>query len=298
MTKSVVLVTGASGFIGSYLLPYLTALDYDIIALSRQPKAASHGVIWVTQLNQIQHTQIDYVINLAGESIGKGRWTPKRKALLLNSRVQTTMQLYEFLAVKKWVPKVMISGSAVGYYGIGSDTQWVEQCTEEMTPQPIFMSELCQQWEQAALGFQQNTKIMRLGVVFAKKGGIFPQMLLPIRLNLVNKIGSGKQPVAWVHIQDVLRTIQFLMQKNPAETVFNVVAPTHNSQAEFAQQAAVQWQKKPLVNVPSCIFQGLLGEQSQLILNGQYVIPQNLLEAGFHFKFANLKDVLIDLNHA
>lgn len=298
MLKERVLITGASGFIGTRLIEYLLSQDYAVIGLSRQKNLVSRhpDMQWISQLDELKSDQIDYVINLAGESIGKARWTDARKQQLIQSRVKMTENLYRYLAQRRIVPKCIISGSAVGYYGIDADEKWQNACTEESNPQTIFQSELCQQWEKAAQQFtDQNTKIIRLGIVLSAKGGILPQMLRPIRLNLAGKIGHGRQPLVWVHIQDVLRAIEFLMTQPLEAKVFNLTAPERDSQSEFAALAAHQLKKQPLLSVPAWVMKLMLGEQSQLVLNGQYVKPHALQNAGFEFKFPTLKEALADL---
>ncbi len=298
MQKACVLITGASGFIGSHLIAYLLARDYAVVGLTRQKNKLSRhpSLTWIQQLDELKTDRIDYVINLAGENIGKARWTAKRKQQLIQSRVETTQQLYRYLEKRQIFPKRIISGSAVGYYGIDPTEQWAEVCTEQSAPQSIFMSELCQLWEHAALSFKlQNTKIVRFGIVFANNGGILPQMLLPIKLNMVGRIGHGRQPVVWVHIQDVLRAIEFLMTKETTAQTFNVVCPEKMTQAQFAQIAAQQLKRKPLFCLPAFVLQSLLGEQSQLVLNGQYVQPKALPEGGFEFKYPTLKLALEDI---
>ncbi len=302
MQKACVLITGGSGFIGSHLLPYLLARDYAVVGLTRQKyKCPNHpDLTWIRHLDELKTDRIDYVINLAGESIGQGRWTAKRKLELIKSRVETTQQLYRYLAKRQVFPKRIISGSAVGYYGIDLTEQWTETYTEQSAPQFIFMSELCQLWEQAALGFtQQNTKIIRLGIVFGKNGGILPRMLFPIKLNLAGRIGHGRQPVVWVHIQDVLRAIEFLMLHETEAQIFNVVSPDKVSQAQFVHTAAQILKRQPLFCLPAFVLQGMLGEQSQLVLNGQYVMPKALQAAGFEFKYPTLKSALEEIlvNH-
>ena len=295
MHKPLVLVTGASGFIGSQLLPFLLQQDYRVVGLTRQPNRVSkHPQLrWIQQLDELDTDQIDYVINFAGESIGEGRWTAARKQKLLDSRVQTTLQLYQYLEKRRIFPKCIISGSAVGYYGIDPQEQWLGLCTEHSAAQDIFMSQLCQQWEQAALSFsQQNTKIMRLGVVFGRGGGILPQMLLPIRLNAVGRIGHGRQPVAWVHIQDVLQVIHWLMTQTVDAKILNVVAPEKTSQQDFAKTAARLLKRRPFFVLPAFVLRWLLGEQSQLVLNGQYVKPQALEHAGYCFQYPKLEQAL------
>lgn len=301
MYKPVVLMTGASGFIGSHLVKFLLARDYAAIGLTRQKKLreAHPDFHWINDLEELKNHQIDYVINLAGESIGQGRWTAARKKKLLDSRLNTTRQLYDYLEKNQIKPKRIISTSAVGYYGIDPQEHWETVCTEQSPPQSIFMSELCEKWEKLALSYTgQDTKIVRFAVVFGQGGGILPQMLLPIKLNIFGRIGHGRQPVTWVHLQDVMRAIEFLMQQPTQQQVFNVVAPEKVSQAQFVRIAAQVLKRKPLLPLPACSMKMMLGEQSQLILNGQYVQPKALQEAGFEFNYPTLKEALIDiLNH-
>lgn len=298
MQKQSVLITGASGFIGQHLIQYLLAREFVVYGYTRQKKlTASHPDLhWIQEFNQIPHAHIDYVINLAGENIGAKRWTAARKQHLINSRVQTTTALFDYLKQQNCTPKRIISGSAIGYYGIDETETWQQVCNEQASPQDIFMSELCQQWEQSAKHYQQlNLKIIRLGVVLGAKGGILPQLLLPIKLNAVGKIGSGQQPLVWVHIEDVVSAIYFLMTKDTEGQVFNVVAPERINQAQFVQIAARQLKRKPILRLPTCTFKLMLGEQSQLVLNGQYVKPAALQQAGFEFKYPTLKQALENL---
>ena len=295
MYKPVVLLTGASGFIGSHLVHFLLERDYRVIGLTRQKnKREPHPDFhWINQLDELKQHQIDYVVNLAGESIGQGRWTAARKKKLLNSRLDTTRHLFDYLEKNQLRPKRIISTSAVGYYGIDPNERWEQVCTEQSPPQDIFMSELCAKWEQLALSYaNQNTKIVRFAVVFGKGGGILPQMLLPIKLNLFGRIGHGRQPVTWVYLEDLLRAIEFLMLDDTTEQIFNVVAPEKSSQAQFARTAAQILKRKPLFPLSACSLKMMLGEQSQLVLNGQYVQPKALQEAGFQFHYPTLKEAL------
>ncbi len=172
MHKPLVLVTGASGFIGSQLLPFLLQQDYRVVGVTRQPNRVSkHPQLrWIQQLDELDTDQIDYVINLAGESIGQGRWTAARKQKLLDSRVQTTLHLYQYLEKRRIFPSVLFQARLWGITELTHRNNGLALCTEHSAAQDIFMSQLCQQWEQAALSFsQQNTKIMRLGVVFGAR---------------------------------------------------------------------------------------------------------------------------------
>lgn len=223
--KPQVLITGASGFIGQHLAAYLTQQGYQVIGLTRNPNRSSSqaGLRYIHRLEQISQEPIDYVINLAGENIGQSRWTEKRKLELINSRIETTRQVFEWLQQNRIQPHRIISGSAIGYYGIDPQEQWSEYCNESSPPQDIFMSELCQRWEhQAKNNSGQQVSIIRLGVVFARNGGILSQMLMPIRFNLVGKIGHGRQPVTWIHINDVVRAITFILQQPEAKADQNL----------------------------------------------------------------------------
>lgn len=298
MFHETVLITGASGFIGQSLVDDLLAHDFQVLAFSRKKDRIAHHphLRWIQSLEEIQQVKLDYVINLAGESIGQGRWSQQRKQQLVASRVHTTRMLYQYLQKNHLKPKCIISGSAVGYYGIDPAEQWQHCCDEQSAPQAIFMSELCQQWEQEALSYSdQNTKIMRLGVVFGAQGGILPQMLLPIKLNLAGRIGHGRQPMTWVHIDDVISVIKHLMGHQSSQQIYNVVAPDHLSQQQFAQFAAKCLKRKPLFAVPAWVMQFLMGEQSQLVLNGQYVHPQALLDEGYVFQYPDIQSALQQL---
>ena len=295
-----VLVTGATGFIGSHLLHYLLQHHFQVIALSRKMHISNHvNLQWIDSLTALENISLDYVVNLAGESIGQGRWTAARKQKLIQSRVDTTKKLYQALTQYQIKPKCIISGSAIGYYGIDLNEQWLNVCDESSSPQAIFMSELCQKWEAEALSDPlQNTKIMRLGVVFGKNGGILPQMLLPIKLNLVGRIGSGRQPMTWVHIDDVIQAILFLFQSASDQKIYNVVASDHIDQMQFVNVASKVFKRKPFLPLPSFVMKLLMGEQSQLVLNGQYVQPKALLNEGFKFQYADLDSALKQTIHS
>lgn len=289
-----ILITGASGFIGTHLIKYLLAHDVNIVAYSRYKRDTQEvGLTWIQDFAELKNKSIDYVVNLAGESIGEGRWTASRKQKLIQSRVHTTQQLYQALKQYQIQPQCIVSGSAIGFYGIDRSEQWLQNCDENSSSQTIFMSELCQQWEAVALSdATQNTKIMRLGVVFGQGGGILPQMLLPIKMGLVGRIGSGRQPMTWVHVDDVIQAILFLFTSSSTQTIYNVVAPDHIDQMQFVKIASQVLRRKPFLPLPSFVMKLMMGEQSQLVLNGQYVQPKALLSEGFQFQYAELNSAL------
>lgn len=246
-----------------------------------------------------KNLQINYVINLAGESIGSRRWTDSRKENLINSRVKTTEQLTHWLDTHNIKPKCIISGSAVGYYGVDQNKTWQKICDEDTPPQHIFISEICQKWEQAilpwALERQQNIKIIRLGVVFAQQAPAFKQMLLPIKLNSVGKIGSGQQPLSWVHIDDVVNAIVFLMKSPTQHKIYNLSAPQHITQQQFVHTCKKILHKYTPLSLPEIILKLILNEQAELITNGQFVTPKHLNDEGYQFKYPALDQALHDL---
>ena len=298
MKQNTVLITGATGFIGSHLIQYLLARHYWVIGLTRRtnPPFQHKNLVWIQHLHQLEPLQIDYVINLAGENIAQKRWTKCRKQQLLDSRIDATHALYLYLEQHKIYPIRFISGSAVGYYGIDTTEQWQASCDEQSKGQAIFMSELCQYWELSALSFsKQKTKIIRMGVVLAADGGILKQMLIPIKMNLFGRISHGLQPLVWVHIQDVLGAIELLMHSESTQKIYNLVAPSQNTQQDFAQLAAQLLKRKPRMELPAWLLKLLLGEQSQLILNGQFVHAKALETEGYQFQYPQLFGALKQL---
>ena len=292
------LITGATGLIGQHLLGHYLQQGHQIWAWSRRVQHSLHheNLHWVRHLDQIQASHIDYVVNLAGASIGNQRWSKANKHIILESRLQITQQLYAYLQQRQLIPQSIVSASAIGYYGIDDSQHWAQNFSEDDLPQAIFASDLCQQWEQAALADpQQNTKIVRFGVVLSRQASALQKMLLPIKLNLFGKLGTGQQPFVWVHIDDVLEVVDFLLQQPQQAQVFNVVAPSQDRQQDFVQIASQILGKKPLLSLPAFLIKSVLGEQAQLVLNGQFVQPKALLSAGYQFKYAHLDQALANI---
>lgn len=298
------LITGGSGFIGTQLAAALNQNGWQITILSRNPQAARNrqqsDYLYAASFNELNEAEpFDLIINLAGASVGEGRWTPKRKQELLNSRINTTTALAAWLHQRNWKPKLVISGSAVGYYG-NSDGGKADAANECSAPQERFVSELCQQWEAAATPIAEHSNIplaiVRLGVVFGKNGGILPQILMPIKFNLVGKIGSGKQPLVWVHMADVIGVMLWLAEHpQPGKHVYNLVAPELSSQAEFVAAAAKSLHRSPFLSLPAAVMRMMMGEQADLVLGGRFVSSKALQEAGYTFQFPNLESALKNL---
>jgi hypothetical protein len=307
-TAQRVLVTGATGFIGQLLVQELLADGHRVIALTRDSAraAASLGaqVRCIDAMHKLPPEEhIDVVINLAGARILGWRWTASRRRTLLQSRVGVTDGVVAWIAQARYKPRLMLSASAIGYYGIqrqGDNTP----LDENSPPQPIFMSELCQAWEasarKAAVHGVQVMQ-MRFGLVLGK-GGALPMMLLPIKLGVGGPLGGGHQWLSWIHVQDLLRGMAHLWHLSERQAngmpdiggAYNFTAPESVPQREFSSIAAALLHRPSLLPTPGLPMRLMLGEQSELLLEGQRVVPQRLQSSGFVFRYPELRVALRD----
>ncbi len=299
-----VLITGGTGFIGETLSRALLAGAQTVTVLTRDPLKAAYQfdgrVRCIRSLRDLHpSTRVDVVINLAGERITGPRWTPARKQALIDSRLQTTRELVAWVAGAAHKPRLMISASAVGYYGVQAPEETRDLC-EEDAAQPVFVSEMCQRWEACAAGVAVHgvpLALLRLGLVFGHQGAL-PAMRLPFLLGLGGPIGGGRQVMSWVHIDDVLGVIAHLMRHpdpRGAQGVYNVTAPHPVTQAEFARALGRICRRPSVMRVPGAVFRWLLGEQATLMLDGARVYPARLAQSGYRFRFPRLNAALIDL---
>lgn len=297
-----VLVTGATGFIGHALMPALLASGHRVIVLSREPRKAAWeyggAVRAVARMSDLAPEEnIDVVINLAGARILGWRWSEARKAVLRGSRAGLTQGVVDWIAAAKHKPRLMINASAVGYYGI--QPQGGEQLLNEASPpQAIFMSQLCQEWEAAAGRAREYgvpVALARFGLVFGHGGALQP-MLLPFKFGMGGRMGTGRQRNSWIHIHDLLRAMAHVWRQGPqADGAWNFTAPEHPTQLEFARAAAAALHRPCLVPTPAWPVRLLLGEQSDLLLEGAAIAPTRLLASGFTFRFPTVRQALSDL---
>jgi len=301
-TRQTVLLTGATGFIGKTLVPILRACGHHVIVLSRDPKKAAwefNGTVQaIGSMAELPRTEIvDVVINLAGARILGWRWSDKRKAVLRRSRVALTESVVDWIAGAVIKPRLMISASAIGYYG--NQPQDSEQVLNEASPpQPIFMSQLCQEWEAAAARAREYgvpVALTRFGVVFGHGGALLP-MLMPFKLGFGGRLGSGRQRNSWIHIHDLLRAIAHVWHLGAnADGAWNFTAPQHPTQSEFAQAAAAELHRPCVLPTLGWPIRLLLGEQADLLLEGAAIAPTRLLATGFTFRYPTVQEALADL---
>jgi uncharacterized protein len=294
-----VLVSGATGFIGGHVVRRLVARGDEVIVLARDADRAvsrfGPHVRVITRWQELSaETLVDAIINLAGAPIFGMPWTRARRRQLLASRIDTTRDLVRFAAGLARPPRVLVSASAVGYYGVCSQ----ELLDENAPPQDIFQSRLCQQWEQAAQSAEAaGTRVvcLRIGLVLARDGGALPQLALPVRLGLGAVLGSGRQWVSWIHLEDLLRLIDFALERPTVRGALNAVAPRAVTHRQF-QRVLSRVLHRPLwLRAPAFLLRAALGDMAQLLLDGQRVVPARTLALGFTFRHAHLDRALGDL---
>ena len=298
-----VLVTGGTGFIGHALVPALADQGIRVSVLTRRdqlpPALRREQVRAVHSLADIPASDaVDAVINLAGARILGLPWTAARRQELLRSRVGLTHELVAWIADRGRRPRCLLSASAIGYYGVQPQSDDTP-LTEDSPPQPVFMSQLCQQWEQAAaaaLPLGVRVACLRFGVVLGR-GGALPMLLLPVRLGLGGRLGSGRQWLSWVHIDDLLRALAHAWQAlerepDAALRVYNVTAPVPVRQSEFSRIAAGLLHRPNFMLTPAWPARLLLGEQADLLLEGQRVVPARLQSEDFDFRHPQLRPAL------
>ena len=297
-----ILITGGTGFIGRRLVAHLK-VAHEVVVLTRQGSRAyellGHDVTLLDSLDRLDHlNDVDIVINLAGEPIAAGRWSEPRKQLLCNSRWLLTEQLVDLVKLSSTPPRLLLNASAIGWYGRQDDAPLDETC---QNPHDEFTHRLCQQWEQLAQqarSAQTRVCILRIGLVLGMEGGALPRMLPPYRLGLGGPMGSGTQMMSWIHVQDLVRAMLFLIEHGECDGIFNGTAPQPVSNRRFSETLAATLHRPHLFFVPAPLLRLLMGEAADLLLTGQQVLPARLQQAGFHFSFPALPGALDNLLHS
>ena len=290
-----ILVTGASGLIGTALVSSLTSSGHGVTRLVRaQPQPGEKATRWDPMAGTIDASAIegvDAVVHLAGESIAE-RWTPAKKANIRDSRVKGTRLLCETLARLSSRPKVLVSASAIGYYGDRGD----EILTEDSPPGRGFLSEVCRAWEAATEQAQQHgirVVHLRTGVVLSPAGGALAKILPPFRLGLGGVLGSGRQYMSWIALDDIVGVIQHAIATEALQGPTNAVAPRAVTNQEFTKTLGKVLGRPTAIPLPAFVARLMFGEMAdELLLASARIQPTKLLASGYQFRYPELEDAL------
>ncbi|MDN8599368.1 TIGR01777 family oxidoreductase [Citrobacter enshiensis] len=295
-----IVVTGGTGLIGRHLIPRLLESGHQVTVVTRNPEKArqildSRVILWKGLEDKKNLNHVDAVINLAGEPIADKRWTEQQKERLCQSRWSITQKLADLINASDTPPAVLISGSAAGYYGDLGEVV----VTEEEPPHNEFTHKLCARWEQIASSAQsEKTRVclLRTGVVLAPKGGILAKMVPSFRIGMGGPIGTGRQYLAWIHIDDMVNGILWLLN-NDLQGPFNMVSPYPVRNEQFAHALGHALNRPAIVRIPATAIRLLMGESSVLVLGGQRALPKRLEASGFAFRWYDLEEALADVIH-
>ena len=297
-----IIITGGTGLIGSALAQDFAKDDHEVYVLSRSLSGSQDDQKRIENVHWDGRTAegwghlvdgADAVVNLAGENLSAGRWTERRKHAILHSRLDAGQAVAQAIEQAKRKPPVLIQASAVGCYGINPPGM-----VDETGPfGNDFLSDVCRQWEASTGTVEEmgvRRVVIRLGVALSEQGGAFPRLILPFKLFAGGALGSGRQWLSWVHLQDVVHAIRFLIERSSATGAFNISAePVTNR--EFANIAGKVLRRPSFFNVPAFTIKMLLGEMSTVILDGQRVSSRKLQNLGFSFAYPKIENALQDL---
>jgi uncharacterized protein (TIGR01777 family) len=291
-----ILVSGASGFIATALMPALTAQGWEVFKLTREKPRTSRQIQWdpMQPVDLESVSGFDAVIHLAGESIF-GLWTKAKKRRILESRASGTRHLAEALAQTSVPPRVFVSASAIGYYGNRGD----EILREDATSGTGFLAEVCQAWESAAgpaINAGIRTVHPRIGLVLSASGGALKRMLLPFRLGLGGRIGNGRQWWSWIDLEDLVGGLLHILKHDSLRGPANMVAPNPLTNDEFTKALAIALSRPAILPVPTFVIRALAGEMGEaLLLSSQRVEPVKLVASAYHFQSPNLRAALTNI---
>ncbi len=301
MGAKTVLVTGATGFIGRYFCKSAQERGLQVIALTRSIEKASArlpGVQLIETLEELPITKkINYLVNLAGEPLVAGRWNEARKQVFINSRVGMTDSLFKYFESSEHSPDVLISGSAVGYYGNQGD----KLLDDSARHRDSYSHHLCSEWERSAAQFTRlGTRVcyLRTGIVLGLGEGALGRMVPPFKLGLGGRIGSGKQWMPWIHINDEVALIYHCLKRSDISGSVNACAPNPVTNRQFSQVLADVLSRPALLPMPAPVVRLLFGEMAdELLLTGQRAYPRKPLESDFEFSFPELRQALEEILH-
>lgn len=295
-----IVIAGGSGFIGGKLTNYFANKGYEVIILTRSFKEDQLNISYVEWLGERNRPEAeikkaDVFINLAGVSIDQGRWSKNHQAAIYNSRMKATDELLRIIDALPRPPKVLINASAIGIYPSSETVTYTEKTAEVADD---FLGKTVVDWEQKAMSAQNlgiRVACMRFGVILGTDGGALPQMVTPYRFFAGGTVGTGNQWLSWVHLEDVIRAIEFVIARPAIYGPVNVTAPSPQKMKQFGQTIAKTIGRPHWLPLPAMMMRIVLGKKSDLVLNGQYVTPDVLVDNGFTFLFPTLEKALADL---
>jgi uncharacterized protein len=304
-----IVISGGTGLIGRALVEVLTAAGWEVVILTRQPASHRADLPGKVRLAEWDGRTVagwlqwlegaEAVINLAGENLaGEGllpdRWTEPKKRRIRESRLDAGQAIVRAIAATAVKPKALIQASAVGYYGLTGD----KIITEETGPGDDFLAQLCIEWEAVSSPVEAEgvrRVVIRTGLVLSREGGPLPKTVLPFKLFAGGRLGHGRQWWPWIHLEDHVQAIRFLLERSEATGAFNLTAPNPVTNAEFSETLGRVLKRPSWLPAPAFALRLALGEAATMVLDGQRAVPRRLLELGFDFRFPNLEEALRDL---
>ena len=291
--RQTVLVTGATGFIGSRLVASLSGAGHQVIALVRNPAKADMlplPITLITSLDQLPaDSKIDAIVNLAGEPIGNGLWTEAKRRKILESRINMTGDVVKLIARLDRKPTVLVSGSAIGWYGLWQD----QVLTESAKSHACFSHELCDAWESAARPAEEfgvRVACLRIGLVLGTDGGFITRMLTPFEFGLGGPLGSGKQWMSWIERDDLVRLIAHVIVRGDLSGPVNATAPIPVTNLKFTEELGRRLHRPAVFRIPDALLRRVGGDfANELLLGGQRVLPNKALSNGFVFRHETLR---------
>jgi hypothetical protein len=292
-----ILISGASGLLGTHLIPTLKAKGHEIYKLVRKTPKSADEIQWdalkgFAETEAAKLENFDAVVHLAGDNIASENWSAEKKRKIRESRVTGTRVLVDALRETQSPPKIFVSASATGFYGDRGD----ESLTEDSPKGEGFLPDVCDEWEQEArkaADFGARVVLLRTGVVLSKEGGALEKMLTPFKLGVGGTVGSGKQYLSWISLEDTLDIYHLALESDLLQDAVNATAPNPVTNEEFTKTLGKVLHRPTIIPVPEFAIKLLFGEMGErLLLEGQKVLPKKLQNAGFEFKFPDLEESL------